>query len=123
MGSIIIQSGLPSTQPNYVGKHPKDMNKYEYNHMMKDAVTGKLDNYPEQKKIFVQWLEEQLNDVGSGVQVEDKQIPATEFKPRLDLIQSLTMPLEKRCKVCGASIPAGEYCDKCGRQKARNSYV
>ena len=123
MGSITMQSCLPSTQPNYVGKHPKDMNKYEYNLMMKDAVTGKLDNYPEQKKIFVQWLEEQLNNVGNGVQVEDKQIPATEFKPRLDLIQSLTMPLEKRCRVCGAPISAGEYCDKCGRQRARDSYV
>lgn len=59
------------------------MNKFEYNQMTKDAITGKLDNYPEQKKTFLQWLEEQLNNVGSGVQVEAEQIPATDFKPRM----------------------------------------
>ena len=48
------------------------MNKFEYNQMTKDAITGKLDNYPEQ-----------LNNVGSGVQVEAEQIPATDFKPRM----------------------------------------
>ena len=83
MGTVTLQSELPKLPPNYASKHPKDMNKFEYNQMMKDAITGKLDNYPEQKKTFLQWLEEQLNNVGSGVQVEAEQIPATDFKPRM----------------------------------------
>lgn len=125
MGVVIPQSELPKLPPNYIGKHPKDMNRYEYNQMMKDAITGKLDDYPEQKKTFLQWLEEQLNNVGSGAQVEAEveQIPTTDFKPRIDIIQSLTMPLEKRCRVCGAPITIGEYCDKCGKQLAGKSYV
>lgn len=46
MGTVTLQSELPKLPPNYVSKHPKDMNKFEYNQMMKDATTGKLDNYP-----------------------------------------------------------------------------
>lgn len=123
MGHITLQSDLSKTPPNYVGKHPKDMNKHEYNQMMKDAITGKLDSYPEQKKVFMQWIEEQLNNTGNGVKVETKQIPVSDFKPREDLIQSLFMPLEKRCKVCGIPITVGEYCDECIKQKAGKNYV
>jgi len=123
MAQVILQSNLSKTPPNYVGKHPKDMNKYEYNQMMKDAVTGKLDNYPEQKKTFLQFIEEQLNNIGNGVQIEAEQVPATEFKPRIDLIQSLIMPFEKHCKMCGASIKVGDYCDECAKHLAGKNYV
>lgn len=46
-----------------------------------------------------------------------------DFKPRLDLITSLSLPLERRCKVCGKPISSGEYCDKCGKQLVGKNYV
>ena len=49
--------------------------------------------------------------------------PPKEFKPRMDLITSLSMPLERRCKVCGKSISSGDYCDECGKQLVGKAYV
>lgn len=54
---------------------------------------------------------------------EQQQKLENEFRPRMDLIQLLTAPFEKRCRICGAPIVAGEVCEKCSdRQEKGKSF-
>lgn len=71
---------------------------------------------------FAQYLSEILNNANNSTQIKSEK-PVEEFKPRLDLITSLSLPLERRCKVCGKPISSGEYCDKCGKQLVGKNYV
>lgn len=54
---------------------------------------------------------------------QQQQKLENKFRPRMDLIQLLTAPFEKRCKMCGTPITAGEYCDDCAKEMVKKNYV
>ena len=60
-------------------------------------------------------IAQQAQHVTDNIKSVGEQVPAY-------IIDALKMPLEKRCKVCGKVINAGNYCEECGKELARNNY-
>lgn len=57
----------------------------------------------------------------AGQRLISNDVPKTEIP--LHIINALQQPFTKRCAMCGRTISAGKYCDKCGKQLIGKSYV
>ena len=107
-------------QPEQLKAAKEILHKYG-NTNFKELLEKALEN---EKPIIMQALED-LKDTdkkNSYYEWVGMINDGSDYKPRMDLIQSLALPLERRCKVCGKVIGSGEYCEECAKQMARKGY-
>lgn len=111
---------------DYFNSLPMDTKYYLLDHSaepdkIKEVVGDKAEDsvfFTELMKFIQAAQEKRIADAKQQV-VQQQQMLNTDFKPAMNLIKILATPFEKRCKVCGAPITVGEYCEGCKNKQEK----